>query len=194
MSDVTRVLSAIEQGDPKAAEQLLPLVYEELRHLAALKMARERPDHTLNATALVHEAYVRMVGGANRVTWKHRRQFFAAAAEAMRRVLVDHARSFRSRKRGGDCERVALDNLADTGAADPADWIIIDDALAKLAVEDATAAELVRLKVFAGLSVDEAADALGVSRATAYRDWAFARAWLRNAVGIGSVEKKSAFS
>jgi len=191
MSDVTRLLDAAAGGDSKAASHLLPLVYQELRQLAAAKMANERPDHTLDATALVHEAYLRIVGGSNRVTWEHRRQFFTAAAEAMRRVLVDHARSYRSRKRGGDRQRVDLDKISDPGAADPADWIIVDDALARLAVEDSTAAELVRLKLFAGFTVEEAADLLGVSRATAYRDWTFARAWLRAAVGIGADEESS---
>ena len=193
MSDVTQLLDAAVAGDPKAAGQLLPLVYDELRKLAAAKMANERPDHTLDATALVHEAYLRIVGGSNRSTWEHRRQFFTAAAEAMRRVLVDHARAYRSRKRGGDRERVDLDKIADPGAADPTDWIVVDDALNRLAVEDATAAELVRLKLFAGFSVDEAADLLGISRATAYRDWAFARAWLREAAGIGAAENISRF-
>ena len=191
MSDVTRILNAIEAGDPQAASQLLPLVYDELRKLAAARMASERVDHTLDATALVHEAYLRLVGGGNRATWSHRRQFFAAAAEAMRRVLVDHARSHRAGKRGGGRERVPLDEFADSAGTTDIDWLVIDDALAKLAVEDATAAELVRLKLFAGLSVEESADVLGISRATAYRDWAFARAWLRAACGIGSTGKDS---
>jgi len=191
MSDVTRILNAIEAGDPQAASQLLPLVYDELRKLAAARMASERVDHTLDATALVHEAYLRLVGGGNRATWSHRRQFFAAAAEAMRRVLVDHARSHRAGKRGGGRERVPLDEFADSAGTTDIDWLVIDDALGKLAVEDATAAELVRLKLFAGLSVEESADVLGISRATAYRDWAFARAWLRAACGIGSTGKDS---
>jgi len=191
MSDVTRILNAIEAGDPQAASQLLPLVYDELRKLAAARMASERVDHTLDATALVHEAYLRLVAGGNRATWSHRRQFFAAAAEAMRRVLVDHARSHRAGKRGGGRERVPLDEFADSAGTTDIDWLVIDDALGKLAVEDATAAELVRLKLFAGLSVEESADVLGISRATAYRDWAFARAWLRAACGIGSTGKDS---
>ena len=191
MSDVTRILNAIEAGDPQAASQLLPLVYDELRKLATARMASERVDHTLDATALVHEAYLRLVGGGNRATWSHRRQFFAAAAEAMRRVLVDHARSHRAGKRGGGRERVPLDEFADSAGTTDIDWLVIDDALGKLAVEDATAAELVRLKLFAGLSVEESADVLGISRATAYRDWAFARAWLRAACGIGSTGKDS---
>jgi len=191
MSDVTRILNAIEAGDPQAASQLLPLVYDELRKLAAARMASERVDHTLDATALVHEAYLRLVGGGNRATWSHRRQFFAAAAEAMRRVLVDHARSHRAGKRGGGRERVPLDEFADSAGTTDIDWLVIDDALGKLAVEDATAAELVRLKLFAGLSVEESADVLGISRATAYRDWTFARAWLRAACGIGSTGKDS---
>ena len=191
MSDVTRILNAIEAGDPQAASQLLPLVYDELRKLAAARMASERVDHTLDATALVHEAYLRLVGGGNRATWSHRRQFFAAAAEAMRRVLVDHARSHRAGKRGGGRERVPLDEFADSAGTTDIDWLVIDDALGKLAAEDATAAELVRLKLFAGLSVEESADVLGISRATAYRDWAFARAWLRAACGIGSTGKDS---
>ena len=191
MNEVTRILSAVEQGDPHAAEQLLPLVYQALRKLAAQKLAQEQPGQTLEATALVHEAYLRLVGGGNRATWSHRRQFFAAAAEAMRRVLVDHARSHRAGKRGGGRERVPLDEFADSAGTTDIDWLVIDDALGKLAVEDATAAELVRLKLFAGLSVEESADVLGISRATAYRDWAFARAWLRAACGIGSTGKDS---
>ena len=191
MSDVTRILNAIEAGDPQAASQLLPLVYDELRKLAAARMASERVDHTLDATALVHEAYLRLVGGGNRATWSHRRQYFAAAADAMRRVLVDHARSHRAGKRGGSRERVPLDEFADSAGTTDIDWLVIDDALGKLAAEDATAAELVRLKLFAGLSVEESADVLGISRATAYRDWAFARAWLRAACGIGSTGKDS---
>lgn len=185
MPDVTHILAAIDAGDPQAAAQLLPLVYDELRKLAAARMAGERPDHTLDATALVHEAYLRLVGGANRTAWEHRRQFFSAAAEAMRRVLLDHARATQARKRGGDRDRVDLDLIADPNGSSALDWLVIDDALTRLAVEDAAAAELVRLRLFAGLAIDEAAEILGVSRATAYRDWAFARAWLREAAGIG---------
>jgi RNA polymerase sigma factor (TIGR02999 family) len=191
MSDVTHLLEAAAAGDRRASGNLLPLVYEELRKLAATKMANERPDHTLDATALVHEAYLRLVGGMNRLTWEHRHQFFAAAAEAMRRVLIDHARSAQARKRGGDRDRIEIDQIADPDATSAIDWLVIDDSLAKLAAEDATAAELVRLKLFAGLTVDEAAEVLGVSRATAYRDWTFARAWLREATGIGT--KNSSF-
>jgi RNA polymerase sigma factor (TIGR02999 family) len=180
MSDVTRLLEAATRGDRQAAAELLPLVYDELRRLAAACMAGERPDHTLNATALVHEAYLRLVGGANRPTWEHRRQFVTAAAEAMRRILVDHARRVRTEKRGGHRDRVPLDGIP---ASDATDWVQVDDALERLAALDAGAAAVVRLKVFGGVSVEEAADLLGVSRAAAYRDWAFARAWLRDAVG-----------
>jgi RNA polymerase sigma factor (TIGR02999 family) len=188
MSDFTSTFDAAASGDRKAASDLLPLVYDELRKIATAKMASERPDHTLDATALVHEAYMRLVGGTNRTTWEHRRQFFTAAAEAMRRVLIDHARTTQSRKRGGEQQRVEIDRIADVAVAatdDRIDWLVIDDALTKLAKEDALAAELVRLKLFASLSIEEAADMLGMSRATAYRDWAFARAWLREAMGIG---------
>jgi RNA polymerase sigma factor (TIGR02999 family) len=190
MSDVTRVLDAAAAGDPGAAAELLPLVYDELRKLAAARMAAEAPGHTLDATALVHEAYLRLVGGANRTHWDHRRQFLTAAAEAMRRVLVDHARARRADKRGGQRVRVELADLPQPGGEDETDWLAVNDALTRLAAEDPTAAELVRLKLFAGASVEEAADLLGVSRATAYRDWAYARAWLRDAAGIGEKREK----
>jgi RNA polymerase sigma factor (TIGR02999 family) len=185
MSDVTRLLEAAATGDPRAAAELLPLVYDELRRLAAARMAAEAPGHTLDATALVHEAYLRLVGGANRTHWDHRRQFLAAAAEAMRRILVDHARARRAAKRGGTLARVELNDLPQPGGEDATDWVAVDDALTRLAAEDQGAADLVRLKLFAGASVEEAADLLGVSRASAYRDWAYARAWLRDAAGIG---------
>ena len=194
MSDVTQILEAIDHGDPHAASQLLPLVYGELRRLAAARMAGERPDHTLDATSLVHEAYIRLVGGDNRSTWEHRRQFFSAAAEAMRRVLIDHARANRTRKRGGDHDRVEFDQIADPDGGVAIDWLVIDEALSRLALEDAAAGELVRLKLFAGVSIDEAAEILGRSRATAYRDWAFARAWLREAAGIGAEMNNSEYS
>ena len=176
MSDVTQLLSAIQQGDPHAAGQLLPLVYDELRRLAAQKLAREQPGQTLDATALVHEAYLRLVGGQH---FDHRGHFFAAAAEAMRRILVDRARARRAAKRGGGAERVAveLDQLA--ARYSDAELIDTDSALDALARADAEAADLVRLHVFGGLSVEEAGAALGMSRATAYRNWSFARAWLR---------------
>jgi RNA polymerase sigma factor (TIGR02999 family) len=176
VSDVTQLLSAIQQGDPHAAGQLLPLVYDELRRLAAQKLAREQPGQTLDATALVHEAYLRLVGGQH---FDHRGHFFAAAAEAMRRILVDRARARRAAKRGGGAERVAveLDQLA--ARYSDAELIDTDSVLDALAREDAEAADLVRLHVFGGLSVEEAGAALGMSRATAYRNWSFARAWLR---------------
>jgi RNA polymerase sigma factor (TIGR02999 family) len=182
MSHVTHLLEAAQAGDRRAAAELLPLVYDELRKLAAVRMAAESPGHTLDATALVHEAYLRLVGGENRPTWEHRRQFIAAAAEAMRRILVDHARRVRAVKRGGNHDRVPLDDLS-SPTDDPTDWVQVDDALKRLANLDPGAAEIVRLKVFGGASVEDAAELLGVSRAAAYRDWAFARAWLRDALG-----------
>ena len=182
MSDVTRLLEAAQAGDRQAAVDLLPLVYDELRKLAAARMSAEGPGHTLDATALVHEAYLRLVGGENRPTWEHRRQFVAAAAEAMRRILVDHARRVLAEKRGGGRDRVPLDAIP-SRADGPTDWAQVDDALDRLAALDPSAAAVVRLKVFGGASVEEAADVLGVSRASAYRDWAFARAWLRDALG-----------
>jgi RNA polymerase sigma factor (TIGR02999 family) len=188
MSDVTRLLEAAQAGDRQAAADLLPLVYDELRKLAAARMAAEAPGHTLDATALVHEAYLRLVGGENRPTWEHRRQFVAAAAEAMRRILVDHSRRVRSEKRGGDRHRVPLDAIPSL-VNEPTDWVQLDDALDRLAVLDPVAAEIVRLKVFGGASIEDAAEMLGVSRASAYRDWAFARAWLRDT--LGRSEKKS---
>src|SRR4051812_24891371 len=165
MTDVTRLLEAAVAGDRCAAADLLPLVYDELRQLAASRMASERPDHTLNATALVHEAYLRLVGGANRPTWEHRRQFITAAVTAMRRILVDHARRVRSEKRSGHRNRIPLDGLPPPSGSDPSDWVDVDDAVARLAALDPGAAEVARLKVFGGVSVEEAADLLGVSRA-----------------------------
>jgi RNA polymerase sigma factor (TIGR02999 family) len=179
MNDVTRILGAIEQGDTNAAEQLLPLVYQELRRLAAQKMAQERPGQTLQATALVHEAYLRLVSADGQPHWEGRRHFFAAAAEAMRRILVDNARRKRRAKHGGDRQRVELDDAADAIAPPVDDLLALDDALEKLHSADRVSAELVKLRYFAGLSVDEAAAALGLQPRTADRRWAYARAWLR---------------
>ena len=185
MSDVTRILSAIDDGDPHAAEQLLPLVYNELRKLAAAKLAQEKPGQTLQATALVHEAYVRLVGseetgaGAEE-RWDSRGHFFAAAAEAMRRILIDRARQKRSEKRGGNRKRLDIDALDLATTATPDQLLAINDALAKLARGDPAAARLVELRYFAGLTVDRAGKALGMSTATAYRHWSYARAWLHN--------------
>jgi RNA polymerase sigma factor (TIGR02999 family) len=178
MSDVTRILSAIEQGDSSAAEQLLPLVYDELRRLAAQKLAHEKPGQTLQATALVHEAYLRLVDVQKDQHWNSRGHFFAAAAEAMRRILVERARRKKSRKHGGDWQRVDLDSADVVCLLKPDELLSLHDALDRFAETDAAAAELVKVRCFAGLSVEEAADALGLSRTTAYRHWTFARAWL----------------
>jgi RNA polymerase sigma factor (TIGR02999 family) len=178
MSEVTRILSAIEQGDPHAAEQLLPLVYDELRKLAAQKLAGEKPGQTLQATALVHEAYLRLVDTDKVSQWNSRGHFFAAAAEAMRRILVDNARRKGRLKHGGDRQRVDLD-AAEIAVQTPADDLLaLDEALTRLAERDAQAAQLVKLHCFAGLSIEQAAEVLAISGRTAYRDWAFAQAWL----------------
>jgi RNA polymerase sigma factor (TIGR02999 family) len=182
MNDVTRILSAIEAGDPHAAEQLLPLVYDELRRLAAEKMAQENPGHTLQATALVHEAYLRLVDAEQARHWNSRSHFFAACAEAMRHILVDRARRKRTRKRGGDRPRVELDAANLAAAEDPEEVLAVDEALAGLAAADAQAAELVKLRYFAGLSIPAAAEALNISPRSADRLWAYARAWLRRAI------------
>ena len=187
MSDVTRILSAINQGDPRAAEQLLPLVYDELRRLAAAKLAREKPGQTLQATALVHEAYVRLVDVDKAPAWESRGHFFAAAAEAMRRILVDRAREKGCAKRGGTLKRLEVDAVDLATKATPDQLLAIDDALAKLAREDPSAAKLVELRYFAGLTVDEAGKALGMSTATAYRHWNYARAWLHGEL-LGTAE------
>jgi RNA polymerase sigma factor (TIGR02999 family) len=178
MSDVTRILSAIEQGDPHAAEQLLPLVYDELRKLAAQKLAQEKPGQTLQATALVHEAYVRLVDVERVQHWDSRGHFFAAAAEAMRRILVENARRKLSGKRGGRLKRVELDESLATTRTSPAILLALNEALDRLANEDPVKAELVKLRCFAGLSHQEAARALGISRPTADRYWAYAKARL----------------
>jgi RNA polymerase sigma factor (TIGR02999 family) len=179
MSEVTRILSAVEQGDPHAADQLLPLVYEELRRLAAQKLATEKPGQTLQATALVHEAYLRLVGPGGWPKWNGRGHFFAAAAEAMRRILVERARGKGRAKRGGDWRRVDFEELDVTTSVSPDQLVALDDALERLAALDHLAGELVKLRYFAGLALDEAAGALNISTATAYRHWAYARAWLR---------------
>jgi RNA polymerase sigma factor (TIGR02999 family) len=178
MNEVTRVLSALEHGDPSAAGQLLPLVYDELRQLAAAKLAQERPGQTLQATALVHEAYLRLVDGQRAQRWSGRGHFFAAAAEAMRRILVERARGKARAKRGGAWRRVDLEGLDVATAIAPDQLVALDDALARLAALDRLAGDLVKLRYFAGLALDQAAEALGVSTATAYRHWAYARAWL----------------
>ena len=179
MSEVTRILSAIEQGDPQAAEQLLPLVYEELRKLAAQKLVHERPGQTLQATALVHEAYLRLVGGEAESRWNSRGHFIAAAAEAMRRILVDNARRKQTDKHGGQRQRLDLSQAEPICQADADTVLDLDEALTVLASEDMESAEVAKLRLFAGLSVEETAQALAVSRAQAYRQWAYARAWLQ---------------
>jgi RNA polymerase sigma factor (TIGR02999 family) len=178
MSDVTRILSAIEQGDPQAAEQLLPLVYEELRKLAAQKIAQEKPGQTLQATALVHEAYIRLVDVERAQHWNSRGHFFAAAAEAMRRILVDNARRKASPMHGGDRRRVELQDMSSATEVAAEDLLSIDEALARLAQRNPSKAELVRLRFYAGMSVPEAAEVLGISVATAERFWTYARSWL----------------
>jgi RNA polymerase sigma factor (TIGR02999 family) len=182
MSDVTRILSAIEQGDPKAVEQLLPLVYNELRALAAERMAQEKPGQTLQATALVHEAYVRLVDVESGQHWNGRGHFFAAAAEAMRRILINRARDKGRQKRGGSWKRVDLDRLVVADAASEEELFAIDEALQELAQKNGPCAELVKLRFFTGLTLDEAALAMGIARRTANRYWAFARAWLFDAL------------
>jgi RNA polymerase sigma factor (TIGR02999 family) len=179
MSQVTRILQAVEQGDKQAANELLPLVYEELRKLAAARMAVEASDHTLNATALVHEAYLRLIGDQQFDNSGH---FFAAAAEAMRRVLVDHARNKARQKRNSGCQPIALADVPGRCDHDPHLLLSLDEALTKLSAEDAEAAEVAKLHLFAGLSIEAAASALNISRATAYRNWGYARAWLQDAL------------
>jgi RNA polymerase sigma factor (TIGR02999 family) len=183
MNDVTRILSAIEQGDLHAAEQLLPLVYDELRKLAAAKLAQEKPGQTLQATALVHEAFLRLVGGGPSRGWDSRGHFFAAAAEAMRRILIESIRRKRTEKRGGGRDRVDIEQVDVPLPESDDDLLALDEALTRLAVERPAVAGLVKLRFFAGLTTDEAAEALGVSPATAYRQWAFAQAWLARAIG-----------
>lgn len=184
MSDVTRILNAIEQGNPRATEKLLPLVYEELRVLAAQKMAQEKPGQTLQATALVHEAYLRLVEGEDQ-SWNSKGHFFKAAAEAMRRILVENARRKKSLKRGGGKQRVDLDEsiLLATQRTCPDDLLALDDALDKLSGQDERVADLIKLRIFGGLAVKQAAEMLGVSSSKAYADLEYARAWLRLEIG-----------
>jgi RNA polymerase sigma factor (TIGR02999 family) len=181
MSEVTHVLASIEQGNSHAAEQLLPLIYDELRQLAARKLAREKPGQTLQATALVHEAYLRLVGGEKDQHWDSRRHFFAAAAEAMRRILIDQARHKHSAKNGGTLQRVPLDNGVSVAAPEGMpgeDLLALDEALRQLEAEDPVKARLVQLRFFAGVSLEDAAGMLGISLATAKRYWVYARSWL----------------
>jgi RNA polymerase sigma factor (TIGR02999 family) len=181
MNDVTQILSRIEDGDGKAAEELLPLVYEELRKLAAQKMAQEKPGQTLQATALVHEAYLRLMDAATAQHWNSRRHFFLAAAEAMRRILVENSRRKRSEKAGGKMRRIDLDEAEATLALNPSpdDMLALDEGLAKLANVDTGAADVAKLRLFGGLTSEEAADQLGISHRTGFRHWAYARAFLR---------------
>jgi RNA polymerase sigma factor (TIGR02999 family) len=185
VNDITRVLNAIQQGEPNAACQLLPLVYNELRKLAAQKLAQERPGQTLQATALVHEAYLRLVGGDAGGHWNSRGHFIAAAAEAMRRILVENARHKKTEKCGGRRRRIDLSQAEPLARADPDALLDLDELLNRLAGEDPEAAAVAKLRLFAGLSVEEAAQALCTSRAGAYRQWAYARAWLHARLGAG---------
>ncbi len=179
MDDVTKILAQIESGDPAAAEDLLPLVYGELRKLAATKLRKEKSGQTLDATGLVHEAYLRLIGPCDRGPrqWNSQRHFFLAAAESMRRILIDNARRKQAQKRGGDLQRLQLEDVA--GPESDAELIALDDALKKLGEQDPAKARLVELRYFAGLTGDEAAEVLGISPATADRHWAYARAWLQ---------------
>jgi len=178
MSDLTRILNAAQQGDSTAAEDLLPLVYEELRKLAAARMANEAAGHTLQPTALVHEAWLRLAGADAQVQFANRAHFFAAAAEAMRRILIERARRKGAEKRGGDWKRIDLDKVDLAAEADDDTLLLVNDALEKLSQEDAQAAEIAKLRFFGGLTLDEAAQVLGVTSRTADRYWAFARVWL----------------
>ncbi len=186
MSDVTRILNAIERGDARAVDLLLPAVYQELRQLAAKKLAREKPGQTLQATALVHEAYLRLAGEQGRA-WRGRTHFFAAAAEAMRRILIENARRKRGLKHGGGRHRIDLDLAAriDDETSPVDELLALDEAMQKLEAKDTVKAELVKLRFFAGLTIEQAAEVLGISRATAERYWDYARSWLRVEVSTG---------
>ena len=179
MADVTQILQAIEAGNPHAAAELLPFVYDELRKLATQRLAKEQGGQTLQPTALVHEAYLRLVGGEKLQDWNGRGHFFAAAAEAMRRILIDNARRKKSEKHGGDLHRLDLADVDVPAFDDGNRWLLLDDALTRLTGEDPSAAQVARIRLFAGLSVEEAAGALGIARATAFRHWTYARAWLQ---------------
>jgi len=189
MSDVTRILNAIERGDVRAADELLPIVYRELRHLASQMLRREPPGQTLQATALVHEAYIRLVGSSEQ-GWQGRGHFFAAAAEAMRRILVENARRKKSVKHGGQRQRIdiGMDAIGSVTPGDPDDLIALDEALARLAEQHQPEAELVKLRFFAGLTAEEAARAVDISLTTAKRRWRYARAWLYRELGRGTAK------
>jgi len=180
MSDVTQILSQIEDGDGQAAEKLLPLVYDELRRLAAAKMAQENPGQTLQPTALVHEAYIRLVDVEKAQHWNSRGHFFGAAAEAMRRILVENARKKATEKQGGGLQKIDIDGLEFTGGASPEQLLAIDEAVSRLTLFDSVAGGIVKLRYFVGLSVEQAGAALGISTKTAYRHWNYARAWLHS--------------
>lgn len=186
MSDVTRILSAIERGDVRAVDELFPLVYQELRQLAAARLSKELPGQTLQATALVHEAYLRLIG-AEEQNWTGRGHFFSAAAEAMRRILIDNARRKKSLKGGGGQQRIGLDEavVAEDDKTSPDELIALDDALMKLSEKDEVSANLIKLRFFAGLTMEQAADILGIPRRTADRNWAYARAWLYKEINKG---------
>jgi RNA polymerase sigma factor (TIGR02999 family) len=179
MSEVTRIFDLLRQGDPDAAKHLFPLVYDELRKLAAEKMSREKPEQSLDATALVHEVWLRLVGVKSEVQFENRRHFFGAAAEAMRRILVDRARERNTQKRGGDRKRIRLDQLSLAAESTPAKFLALHEALDRLATKDPRKAELVKLRFFTGLTIEQAAETLGVSTSTADNDWSYARAWLK---------------
>ncbi len=183
MRDVTQILAAVDQGDPRAAEELLPLVYDELRKLASIRLNAEKPGQTLPATALVHEAYLRLVDGDSAKNWSSRGHFFAAAAEAMRRILVENARRKRRLKHGGDRQRIELNEVAAAEEPRSLDLLALDEALTKFATIEPAKAELVKLRFFAGLTMPEAAAALGISLATAERHWTVARTWLYVEIG-----------
>jgi len=191
MNEVTRILSALEQGEPHAAERLLPLVYDELRRLAAQKLAGEKPGQTLEPTALVHEAYVRLLGPDPDRHWSGRGHFFGAAAEAMRRILIENARRKKADKRGGGQTRVSLDRVDAVTVAPPDELLALDEALERLGHHDPVAGQLVKLRYYAGLSLEQAAEALGISSATAYRHWTFARAWMHGQLLADSEESGS---
>jgi RNA polymerase sigma factor (TIGR02999 family) len=184
MGDVTRILADIEQGDPQAAEQLLPLVYDELRKLAAQKMAHENPGQTLQATALVHDAYIRLVDAEKAQRWNSRGHFFAAAAEAMRRILVDHARQRKAAKRGGDAQREDLHESVIATGRPMEELLAVDDLLDRLAEIDPAAANLVKLRFFVGLNMSEVAEAMGISVRSAHDIWTYARTWLRQKMAV----------